>query len=204
MSEIVIAEALKRDVVDRTPAEVISLNPGYTFVGGASAVPKYLYQSLSTLWFGSSGMASAFPNIVVYGLGTGENSPKGAIETYTQRYLDQSIDYTSFRTDMAGAEVSRIYVNIIRPKNTATLATYTNIQDITFRIRYILDNATRTVRTRTGSPVAGNIPPDIVRTDPSINADIPYLCFFQDLSIATMASRAELCFICDYVRLFLR
>ena len=202
MSEIVVRSVLLGDTVDRTPADVMAANPGITWIGGASAVPPYLYQSMSTLWFGTSGMASAWPNVVMYGLGTGENSPKGAVEVYTNRAMNQSYDYTSFRTDMPGSEVSNIYINVILPKNTATLSTYAKVQNLTFRIRYLLDNDTRGNRTRIGAPVPGSLPVNNVLADPSIDWNYPYLMFFRDLSISTMASRAEMWFIADYIRLF--
>jgi hypothetical protein len=198
MSARVVEAVLQADITDRTPAQVIALNPGVFLNNAASSVPAHLYQSLKTIWLGASATPSQFADVVVSDLGTGLNSPIGSIVVASQRISEQVYDPSSFESDAPGAESAPIYILVYKPK--ATSLAIDQIQNTCLRIRYLIDNTLRVFRNQPGgidltiAPAAGA----------DLTLDSRYECcyFYQGNLEPINATEATLLFNANYVRLF--
>lgn len=197
MPATVIAYVLQNDILDRTAQDAVNANPPGTFVGGASSVPPHLYLSLKTLWLGPSASTSDFQNQIVPDLGTGQSNPKGSIVIVADTLSESVIKRRSIRSDQPGAEVSNVKILLYKPR--ALSLSVATLQNVSFRIRYLIDNNLRGVR-----GLSGCLPNTAVYQDITLDPRAPFFCFYLDVGEPVLASEATLLYSTDYVRLFTR
>lgn len=189
---------LMQDTVDRDPSIPIAHSGGiYT---ATNQVPPYLYKSLSTLWYGSSGIGNLDRDVVA-DLGTGRTYSGGSIVIYTDRSVPSSQDYQGFRSDAFGWESA--YLRIVLEKPT-TMRDANNLLYVAQRIAYDLDHTARGMR---GLKPGLSYPPtsfgeiDTSIIDPATGI-APFMCRYDGTEYATTASRFTVRFHVQYARFF--
>lgn len=191
MTAKVVRYNIIQDYTDRTASDVMAANPG--MFASTSDVPVFLYQSLKTLWLGSSASSSEFASRVTPYVGGGDADPRGSIQviqaTTIASYLD---DMSILRSDEVGAENADIILNL---STSRTNTTSDFLDNAVQRLKYILDMDLRGYR--------GLSPGLIIGGDLTV-ADCDYKCRFIDYGTELRASNVQVLFRASYTRVFAR
>lgn len=198
MSSRIIKYALEQDVTDRTASQVRAANPGIW--SSDAEVPEYLYQSLKTLWLGSSAASGELANVIVAGLGTGRESSSGSIVVYIQRCLESVEDPNSiFKSDTLGAESAEAHILLYTTRNRISLDF---INNATNRVKYVLDHRLRGLRRLNPNLTVTTIDKSII--NPANSSTGYFYCQYQGYRNTEIerVPVSELIFQVDYIRAF--
>lgn len=188
---------LINDVTDRTAASVVAANPD--LFSDVSEVPPFLYQSLKTIWLGSSAASGDLAKKVVADLGTGMESSEGSIVIFTSQIRNQADEIYSPNDDRFGAESANIRIVIYTPRYTTSVE---KVFQAAYRIKYILDFESLNLRNEPELLVSPTIDNSIFSPQSALNQLRYFKAYFTGLDQNERASYVCMDFRVWYLRAF--